>query len=297
MLKPSLVTFVQVCRFGSFTRTAEKLFITPSAVMQQMDALERDFGVKLLVRTHHGVKPTPAGAYLLEEAQAQMRRSGEVRARVSAIASENDMICIGTSLIEKCRLLYDLWALYSEKNPACRIQMVNISAETGIPDCADMVESLNSGIGWMREWEFFEICRVPIGIAMESAHPLAKKAVFEPRDLVGQQVGTFRGTAYEGLSELHRTLETQGTELFWMDYPTPSVFWECAFQHRLLLAPLCWSDILPGLTLRPVRWPYSLPYGIFTRERPRREADHFLRFIKEMYTGADPETIVPMLTY
>lgn len=297
MLKPSLNTFAQVCRWRSFNRAAEKLFITPSAVMQQMDALERDFGVKLLIRSHHGVKPTEAGEYLLEEVQTLQRRSEDVRGWLNAIASENDMVCLGTSLIEKCRLIYDLWALYGEKNPACRIQMVNINAGMGIPDCADMVESLNSGVGWMREWEFFEICRVPIGVAMESVHPLAKKAVLIPGDLAGLQVGTFRGTAYEGLSELHRLLESQGTALHWMDYPAPSVFWECAFQHRLLLAPLCWSDILPGLTLRPVRWPFALPYGIFSREKPRREAERFLRFIKEIYTRDDPDGIVPMLTY
>lgn len=297
MLKPSLVTFAQVCRCGSFTKAAEKLFITPSAVMQQMDALERDFGVKLFTRTHHGARPTPAGEYLLEEVGAMARRSEAVRERMSAISSEGDMVCVGTSLVEKCRLLYDLWALYSEANPACRIQMVNINAEAGIPDCADMVESLNSGIGWMREWDFFEICRVPIGVAMESTHPLSARAALEPSDLSGEPVGTFRGTAYEGLDQLHREMEAHGAALIWLDSPSPSTFWECAFQHRLLLAPLCWSDILPGLMLRPVRWPYTLPYGIFSRHAPRREAGRFLRFIKSTYNGSDMNGIVPMLVY
>ena len=297
MLKPALLTFAQVCGLGSFTKAAARLYVTPSAVMQQMDALEREYGVALFTRTHQGVRPTEAGEYLLEEVRAMARRSEQVRARLNAIASEDDMVCVGTSLVEKCRLLYDLWALYSEKNPACRIQMVNISAETGIPDCADMVESLNSGIGWMRRWAFFEICRVPIGIAMENAHPLARKAVIEPADMAGQEVGTFKGTAYEGLDQLHQRLEDIGAKLIWLDEPTPSTFWECAFQHRLLLAPLCWSDILPGLTLRPARWPFVLPYGIFFRDNPRREAARFLRFIRDTYTGGDPNGIVPMLNY
>ena len=68
-----------------------------------------------------------------------------------------------------------------------------------------------------------------------------------------------------------------------MDAPSPSVFWECAFQHRLLLAPLCWSDILVGLTLRPVRWDYSLPYGIFSRTATRDVAAAFLDFIHKTY--------------
>ena len=53
----------------------------------------------------------------------------------------------------------------------------------------------------------------------------------------------------------------------------------------------------PGLTLRPVRWSYSLPYGIFSRNNPRKEAERFLRFIKTAYTGSDPNAIIPMLIY
>ena len=297
MLKPTLMTFMEVCRSGSFTKAAARLFITPSAVMQQMDALEREYGAALLVRTHHGVRPTLAGAYLLEAAEELARRSREIRGRLTAIASEDDMVCVGTSLVEKCRLLYDLWALYSEKHPACRIQMVNNSAEGGIPDCADMVESLNSGVGWMRQWQFFEICRVPIGVAMEEGHPLSQKTVLEPGDMAGQQVGTFRGTRYEGLDRLHDLLKDLGAELVWLEYPTPSTFWECAFQHRLLLSPLCWSDILPGLTLRPVRWSFTLPYGLFHRDALRGEAGRFLNFIRATYAGDDPDGIVPMLNY
>lgn len=297
MLKPALRTFVQACELGSFAKAAAKLYITPSAVTQQMDALERDYGVALFTRTNHGAVPTPAGQYLLEEVREMAHRSEDVRARLSAISAEDEMVCIGTSLTEKCRLLYDLWTLYSERNPACCIQMVNISAETGIPDRADMVEGLNSGVGWVREWEFFEICQVPMGVAMESAHPLARQGIIEPKALAGCQIATFRGTSCEGLSQLYRLLEQLGAELIWLDIPSPSVFWECAFQHRLLLAPMCWTDILPGLTLRPVRWTCTLPYGIFSRGNPRKQAERFLRFIMNTYTGTDPNAIIPMLTY
>ena len=175
--------------------------------------------------------------------------------------------------------------------------MVNIHTGAGIPDAVDLIESLNGGVPWMREWDFFEICRVPFGIAMENTHALAQKEILEPGDLRGHAVASFRDAAYEGSSQLYQTLEEVGAELVLMDAPSPSVFWECAFQHRLLLAPLCWSDILPGLTLRRVRWSHTLPYGIFSREQPRRAAGRFLKFIRNTYTGSDPDGIVPILTY
>ena len=51
MLKHSLEVFVQVCHSGSFTKAATRLYVTPSAIMQQMDALEREYGMALLTRT------------------------------------------------------------------------------------------------------------------------------------------------------------------------------------------------------------------------------------------------------
>ena len=297
VLKHALKIFAQVCESGSFTKAAARLYITPSAVMQQMDALEREYGVTLLSRSHHGVRPTEAGAYLRDEIEVLQRRSEAVRVRLNIIAAGDGVVCVGTSLLEKCRLLYDLWTLYSQKEPNCRIQMVNINHESGIPDCADLIESLNSGIGWMREWTFDEICQVPIGIALEDAHPLAQKAMLTPGDLAGQTLVTFRDTVYEGLAQLHALLDEVGAQVLWQDMPSPSVFWECAFHHRLLLAPLCWDDILPGLTLRPVRWDFALPYGIFSRPRPRDEASRFLRFIRETYAGDNPNDVVPALNY
>ena len=175
--------------------------------------------------------------------------------------------------------------------------MVNIHAGAGIPGAVDLIESLNGGVPWMREWDFFEICRVPFGIAMENTHALAQKDILEPDDLRGHDVASFRDAAYEGSSELYRTLEGVGAKLKLMDAPSPSAFWECAFQHRLLLAPMCWSDILVGLTLRPVRWDYALPYGIFSRTATRDVAAAFLNFIHKTYTGDNPDDIVPVLSY
>ncbi len=55
MIKNSVKVFMEVCRSGSFTKAAAKLYVTPSAVMQQIDALEKEYGAKLFTRSHKGV--------------------------------------------------------------------------------------------------------------------------------------------------------------------------------------------------------------------------------------------------
>ena len=51
MYNPQLKIFVAVADCGSFTKAAESLFITPPAVMKQINALEKHLDLKLLERT------------------------------------------------------------------------------------------------------------------------------------------------------------------------------------------------------------------------------------------------------
>ena len=297
MIKNSVKVFMEVCRSGSFTKAAAKLYVTPSAVMQQIDALEKEYGAKLFTRSHKGVQLTSAGEYLLEKAMDLMRQDDDIRSHISAIAKGNSTICVGTSIKEKCRLLYDLWTLYSQINPDSKIEMVNINTDIDVPCSVDLIESINSGLAWMRGWDFLEICRVPIGIAMEKTDPLARKKIISISDLAGREVVAFKNAEFEGKAPALRILRDVGAVLGWMEAPSPSAFWECVFQHRLLLVAMCWSDILAGPTLRPIQWDIAFPYGIFSRPDARSQVTDFLTFIRTTYAGTNPNDIVPVLDY
>ena len=56
-----LETFLYVCKEKSFTKAAEKLFITPAAIKKQIDSLENEIGTPLFLRTASGCTLTPAG--------------------------------------------------------------------------------------------------------------------------------------------------------------------------------------------------------------------------------------------
>ncbi|MEV7089736.1 LysR family transcriptional regulator [Streptomyces sp. NPDC093085] len=60
----------EVAHRGSFARAAQALRMTPSAVSQQMAALERAAGLRLFERSTRGVTLTPAGQVLARTADA-----------------------------------------------------------------------------------------------------------------------------------------------------------------------------------------------------------------------------------
>jgi len=64
--------FCQVARHGSFTRAAQALYMSQSAVSQAILNLESELGVQLFNRTPRGVTLTPEGSLLLEYAQSAL---------------------------------------------------------------------------------------------------------------------------------------------------------------------------------------------------------------------------------
>lgn len=61
MYNPQLETFLKVADAGSFNKAAEEAYITPTAVIKQINLLEDSLGVKLFERTHRGLYLTKAG--------------------------------------------------------------------------------------------------------------------------------------------------------------------------------------------------------------------------------------------
>jgi DNA-binding transcriptional LysR family regulator len=69
-----LAVLAAVVAEGSMTAAAARLAMSPSAVSQQVAALERSAGAALLVRGPRGVRPTDAGRLLADHAAAVDRR-------------------------------------------------------------------------------------------------------------------------------------------------------------------------------------------------------------------------------
>ncbi len=82
-----LESFVAVARHRHFTRAAEDLYLTQSAVSQQVRRLEAALGIELLRRTSHGVELTAAGTELLERAEAILADVARAKAVMDELAA------------------------------------------------------------------------------------------------------------------------------------------------------------------------------------------------------------------
>src|SRR5205085_1981175 len=76
----------EVAARGSFSAAAEALSFTQSAVSQQIAALERESGSKLVERGPRGIRLTDAGRALVDHADAILARLDEAEDELAAIA-------------------------------------------------------------------------------------------------------------------------------------------------------------------------------------------------------------------
>jgi DNA-binding transcriptional LysR family regulator len=101
--------FAAVVRHGSFTAAADELWLTQSALSQQVRRLEAEMGVRLLERGPRGVRPTAAGEALLPRAEAILAQAaaaraeldehaGAARGRVAVAAAPGDAVALPAAL-------------------------------------------------------------------------------------------------------------------------------------------------------------------------------------------------------
>ena len=80
-----LKVLTEVVRQGSFSAAAETLSYTQSAVSQAIARLEAETGATLIVRDRSGVRPTAAGASLIEHAEAIFARIEAAETQLAAV--------------------------------------------------------------------------------------------------------------------------------------------------------------------------------------------------------------------
>ena len=125
MYNPQLDTFIRVAEAGSFSKAAQESFITPTAVIKQMNLLESRLGLTLFHRSHQGLSLTRAGRSLLADARHIVQYSQEsiARARV-AERGEKRIIRVGVSLMTPSTPLTKLWPKVKERCPGMSLQVV-----------------------------------------------------------------------------------------------------------------------------------------------------------------------------
>lgn len=274
MYNPLLNTFLEAVDCGSFTKAAEKLFISPTAVMKQINNLEEHLSVKLIERTPSGIRLTSAGKVIYRDAKFMIDYSQKSVAEAKAAADRYDAtFCVGTSLLNPAKPFMDLWYKLNHDFPSYKLHLVPFedNHEGILSEIKSLGEKFDFLIGvcdskaWLSLCNFLPLGRYKKMIAVSREHRLANKKTVELSDLEGETLMMVK-KGDSGVNDFIRNdLEINYPKIKIEDTPyfyDMSVFNRCAETGNVLLTIECWQDVHPGLVSIPVNWDYSIPYGL-----------------------------------
>jgi len=182
---------------GTIAATAAALGYTPSAVSQQLAALEREAGAVLLDRTARAAELTDAGRRLaehaerilamIEAAESDLSEAGPV-GRVTVTAFPTAAVAFGPALVRRVRAHPGLTLLLRETQMDEGLRQVR-TGEVDVALVADWsgrrtsVEAKDSGV-----LRFYHLIRDPLVLVLPRGHPAADPA--QPVDLDRLLAGT-----------------------------------------------------------------------------------------------------------
>jgi DNA-binding transcriptional LysR family regulator len=167
---------------GTIAATAAALGYTPSAVSQQLAALEREAGAVLLDRTARAAELTDAGRRLVEHAElilamveaaeADISAAGPT-GRVTVTAFPTAAVAFGPALVRRVRAHPGLTLLLRETQGEEGLRLVR-SGEVDVALVADwsgrMTSARPGDSGVLR---FFRLLRDPMMLVLPRGHPAA----------------------------------------------------------------------------------------------------------------------------
>ncbi len=293
MYNPMLDTFLTVADCGSFTKAAQQLFLSPTAVMKQMNTLEQQMEVTLLKRTSAGIRLTDAGAAIYQDSKFLIDYSKKSIAHAKTIQSAEDTtFCVGTSLLNPAKPFMDLWYRMSQYFPGYKLHLVPfednhdgiLSEIENLGVKFDFLIGVCDSKAWLSRCRFLELGKYRKMVAVPRFHRLANKNLIHVEDLHGETLMMVKAGdsgvndfIRNDLTRHHPEIQIEDTSQFY----DLDVFNHCAESNKVLLTIECWQEVHPGLVTIPVAWEYDIPYGLLYS--PDAPAD-VLRFVELVYT-------------
>ena len=118
--------FFEIARGGSFTRAADKLYLTQPAISLQVKALEEELGEVLLDRSRKAVRLTVAGEILFRQTREIFGHLTTAREEIAALGDVlSGRLVIGTSDTNCIYVLPELLQRFRDRFPEVELDMRN----------------------------------------------------------------------------------------------------------------------------------------------------------------------------
>ncbi|MFF0016146.1 LysR family transcriptional regulator [Streptomyces sp. NPDC005374] len=173
---------------GSVTGAAARLGYTPSAISQQVAALEKEAGTELLERVGRGVRPTAAGLVLTEYADAITRQVAEAETALGdLLAGRTGRLSVRYFATAGARLVAPAVARLRVEQPGVQVEL-RLAGLDPMPDVREGRTDLALvvGAGDHEGVSLLHLLDDPYLAVLPKGHPLATRRTLRLTDLADE---------------------------------------------------------------------------------------------------------------
>ena len=256
-----LKAFVLVAKRNSFTKAAEALCLTQSALSGLIKELEQNLDVKLFDRTTRKLHLSDAGGRLLPQAKRVLNEMSVLNEKVANLKSlHQGHIHLAVSQQLSASTMPKFIAKFCELHPNIEVTLTDCS----IDQVVEHIENLEADLGVAPERSYSDdlhadiLFSSPFYLVLPTSHPFAKKNQLHWSDLLNERLITLNGPFIKGLqNELPVQISSR---IFNPDFEINFLSTALGMTRMGLGVTLCllyaaeWVE-QNGLTMRPITEP------------------------------------------
>ena len=293
MYDPVLDTFLAVAEQGSFSRAARKLFITPSAVIQQINNLENKLQIQFFERSPRGVVLTSAGEIFAEGARRVISESEHL---MNALQEQirggaQQRVVFGTNYFLLPRIMMSLWQGFVIDRPGVAMISRTLPIELGDDSAgADLIESTAYvAEPWKERYRFVKAFDVPMTLAGSPKDPifaaLGPGTTIRPQDIEGRKVVVPPRGISAGSDAAIFLLHAAGAVCEEVEVYAPTLGVDMLANQKLVLSNGAWSDFFPGTVQAFLPGGFTKEYGFYVAHEAGVLAVEFVDYMVKALEG------------
>lgn len=294
MLSKEFKNFMVVAEVLSFSKAGEQLFISPVAIMKQINSLEEELKLQLFIRTNKGLELTKAGQALYNSGKyiSNFCKTALLSATSAQYGDTTDLVRIGISLMTPANYIFDVWSKSPVLKDKFKIEIIpyNNALDYGKDILAELGKNIDVIFGIFDEkiierdklCNYLKLKELEMKFAVPIKNPLSNKTLLTLNDIKDETILMVKKGMNSYVDLLRKYLTNHDVEISDVDFFNFKSYETANRTGYPIVSFENWRDIHTNLNLISFEKSFKVPYGAMYALNPNPNVKEFIKTVSEM---------------
>ncbi len=291
MIFKDIDRLLSIEKHGSISKAADELYISRSALTQQMKQLEKELGFTIFTRDHTGICMTEEGSYLIEEMQKiKTNYEDTIQHYRQKQHGARDSIVIGLMPNLKSPFLPNVCKKFRQQHPEVQIRFQEYFLKDYIYRFQAREFDISTEYFYNYIHDIKGLCAKRLATISHTLlvvpdHPLASKPSIGFEDLRGHKLIMYRRGITKSEDLLRDYLLYHEPEITILDIDSydGALFTRCELESAVLLSYSLYDQSFPQFISVPAAWNIPVHLGFYYHRDCRPAVRDFIKTAENMF--------------